>query len=113
MSKHQQEHPKWNYNEFCTYLLLYAANADMEITPEEDRMIRSKVDADRFESIRAEYEDCSDYEIIQTIMAYKGLYFPTIDRRRELLAMIQKEFWVDGDFSDMEKNLMRLLEKLM
>ena len=113
MKSHLDEHPKWNYKEFCAFLLIYGANADMEITKEEEAMIKSKVDEATYQEIRSDFNDVSDYDIIQIILTYKGLYFPTPERKNELLDMIKKEFYADGDFSVMEKNLLRLLEKLM
>jgi hypothetical protein len=113
MKRHFDEHPKWNYTEFCTFLLIYSAFADMELSTEEEAMIKSKIDEVRFEEIKAEFEEMSDYDIVQTILTYKGLYFPTLDRKEELLDMIKKEFYADGDFSQMEKNLLRLLKKVM
>ena len=32
-------HPKWNFQEFSTFLLIYAASADHIVTPEEEAMM--------------------------------------------------------------------------
>lgn len=106
-------HPKWNHSEFSAFLLLYGAFADMEMTKEEEAMIRSKVNDETYNKIKEEFDSTNDYQQVEIIMAYKGLYFPTVDRRNELLDMIKKEFLADGDYSLMEHNLMGLLQKLM
>jgi len=106
-------HPKWNHSEFCAFLLLYGAFADMEMTKEEEAMIRAKVNDETFTTIKEEYDATTDDQKVEIILAYKGLYYPTIDRRNELLDMIKKEFLADGDYSLMEHNLMGLLQKLM
>jgi hypothetical protein len=41
------------------------------------------------------------------------LYFPTSERTNELLYLMKKEFMADGEFSLLEKNLMRILKKLL
>ncbi len=106
-------HPKWNFEEFTTFLLLYASNADLELSESEEAEMKKRLDLKRYESIKEEYDNSSDYEIIQTILSYKGLYFPTIDRTKELLALIKKQFFADGEFSTLEKNAFLILRKLL
>ena len=41
-----QQHPKWNYNEFLAFLLLYASDADMNFSDSERNLILQKVDTE-------------------------------------------------------------------
>ena len=107
------ENLKWNFEEFTSYLLLYASNADMEITADEEELIHKRISENQYKKIRAEFDEASDYERIQTILAYKGLYFPTEVRARELMDLIISLFKVDGHFSTLEENSFRLLKKLI
>lgn len=107
------DHPKWNFEEFTTFLLLYASHADLELSDSEETEMQTSLDLKRYESIKSEYDNASDYEIIQTILSYKGVYFPTIERTQELLALIKKQFFADGEFSTLEKNAFLLLQKLL
>ena len=104
---------RWNFEEFTSYLLLYAANADLEITTDEEAMIQKHTSPKQYEEIKAKFDKDSDYERIQEIISYKGLYFPTQDRARELMAKIIKLFKVDGHFSTLEENSLRLLKRLI
>lgn len=106
-------HPKWNFAEFSAFLMYYAASADLEVTEEERVLILKKVDEATFKKIEDEYRSLSDAGIIDVILSYKGLYFPTVERKNELLDLMQKEFLADGDFSIMEQNMVRLIKKLM
>ena len=106
-------HPKWNFQEFCAFLLIYAASADMELKEEEFEFIYEKVGREDFKSIYQTFDKLTDYERIQIILTYKGLYFPNMERKRELLHLIKKQFLSDHEFSIMEQNLFRLLNKLM
>lgn len=105
--------PKWNENEFRTFLLIHASHADLEFTDDERQAIVDIVSNETFEEIYGQYEEMGEYEIIQTIMDYKGLYYPTLDRKEELLAIIQKQFAADGHISKLEKSLMLFLNKLL
>ena len=106
-------HPKWNFKEFSTFLLIYAASADHVLAPEEETMMKERIDEKIYNKILEEYQGLNDYQKVQLILEYKGLYFPTSDRRNELIALVKKQFLSDGVFSQLEKNLMIVLERLM
>jgi len=107
------EHPKWNYQEFSAFLMLYAASADFVVTVEEKDAILRKVDETTFKVIEKEYNTLSDSQKIELILSYKGLYFPTTAQTNELLALIKSEFLADGEFNLLEQNLYRILKKLL
>lgn len=108
-----EDEPKWNSEEFITFLLLHASHADLEFTDDEREAIALRVSPDVFEAIYSEYEEMGEYEILQTILSYKGLYYPTLSRKTEMLDLVKKQFEADGDFSTLEKGLMLFLEKLL
>ncbi len=103
----------WNYEEFRTYILLYAANADLEFTADEEAMILNTISKASYDKVKIAYDAANDYEHIQTILKYKGLYFPTADQAHELIELIVKVFQVDGHFSTLEKNCLLLVKKLI
>jgi len=105
--------PTWNYEEFRTYLLLYAANADLELSDSEEAMILGSISSDSYQKVKAVYDQTNDYEHIQTILKYKGLYFPTAEQARELLDLLVKMYNVDGNFSVLERNSLMLLKKMI
>ena len=108
-----KDHPKWNFEEFTTFLLMYASKADLELSAEEEELMKKRLDPRYYDSVKEVYDNSSDYEIIQIIMSYKGLYFPTLSRTEELLSLLKKQFFADGEFSTLEKNTFRLLKKLL
>ena len=105
--------PKWNEKEYRTFLLIHASHADLEFTDDERQAIVDIVSTETFEEIYGQYEEMGEYEIIKTIIDYKGLYFPTLDRKEELLSIIQKQFSADGNVSKLEKSLILFLNKLL
>ena len=105
--------PIWNYEEFRTYLLLYAANADLEFSSKEETMILKTISQTSYQKVKEVYDNTNDYEHIQTILKYKGLYFPTADQAKELLDLLVKMFNMDGIFSILERNCLMLLKKMV
>jgi len=103
----------WNQEEFLAFTLLYAAHVDIEFSEEEKTKIQSLVDKSTYEEIYSQFNDMSDYKALEVILSYKGLYYPTHDRKAQLLAEIESLFEADGDYSVMEKELLNFLEKLM
>lgn len=112
-TKPMSDQQNWNFEEFTTYLLLYASNSDLEITEDEVALIKKRISEEQYNRIRTAFDQTSQYQQIQTILSYKGLYFPTEDRARELIDMVKKLYNVDGHFSILERNDMRLLKKLI
>jgi len=104
---------KWNFEEFTTYLLLYASQSDLEITEDEIALIKKRISEEQFQNIKSEFDQANDYQQIQTILSYKGLYFPTEARARELIELVNTQFNIDGHFSVLEQNSMRLLKRLI
>lgn len=103
----------WNFVEFRTFLLIYASYADLEFTDEERQRILNNVSQETFDKMMHCYDELGDYERLETIMGYKGLYYPTGDQKYELLDQIKKQFLSDGEYSTLEKNLFMFLEKLL
>jgi hypothetical protein len=106
-------HPKWNDKEFCAFLLLYSAMADEVITEEERALVLKNVDHKMYEKILAELNSMSPTEIQEILMIYKGLYFPTLARKKELLHKVKQEFYADQEFSDVEIELYNTLKEIM
>jgi hypothetical protein len=104
---------EWNYDEFVTFVLLYASHVDMDFSEEERAKITERLPSATFDKMYATFQDMSDYEALQNILSYKGLYYPTPERKKELLDKIKLVFFADGDYSVMERELLHFLDKLM
>lgn len=104
---------KFNSTEFKTFMLLYAAHADLEFTQDERNYILTKIDREGLAKVESIFDELSDYERLQTLIDYKGLYYPTPARKQELLDNMEELFGKDGDYSSLEKNLLLFLTKLL
>lgn len=103
----------FNENEFKTYLLLYAVNADFKMQEEEKEIILSKVSVADFKHILKVFEQHSDFVRIETILSYREKYFPTEKDVENLLKSITELLYADDKFNLNEKNFLRLITKLL
>lgn len=108
-----KDHPKWTHNEFVGFLMIYAAYCDMEFSEKERAVIRENINEIKLKELEAEYLEMNDIERINTINAYREKYFSTEAEKKMIYSMLESLFQVDGQFSIMEKNLMRMLHKLL
>ena len=107
------QHPKWNNKEFCAFLLLFSAMADNVISSEERDMILEKVSPEVYDELLMELNDNTEEENKEILLAYKGLYYPTVAQKQELLHLVKKEFYADHDFSMVEMELYKTLKGIM
>lgn len=103
----------WNYDEFLCFLLLHASFVDMEFSEEERYKLNEKFGKELVVKMLAELEKLSDYETLETILSYKGVYFPSLDQKKEIMNQVKRLFFIDGDYSIMEREFYRFLDKLM
>jgi len=104
----------WTKEEFQAYLLLYCASADMNISDEEKKIIKSKLCIEKFDAICKEFNNDNDFECIQKIIkTTERLNFNSMEKE-ELFKEIKELFFTDGDYSELERNLeiglMRILK---
>jgi len=59
------------------------------------------------------FDNMSDFEALETIMAHKGIHFPTPTRKQEVLDKIELIFESDNDYDIVEKEIYRFLTNLL
>jgi len=104
---------KYSYNEFLAFLLIYLSWVDLDFADEEKDMIKKLVGKPTFDRIYTDFMEMSDYAAYETILSYKGLYYPTVDKKQELIEKMKDLFYVDADFNIMERELLNFLQKMM
>lgn len=113
MSHDISKHPYWSREEFLAFILLYAADADMECTEEERAMIRSGIDKEHLLQVESEYQRLTDFERITVIKIYQPKYFKDAEGKKRLLKSVVKLFEADGEFDILEHNVYRMLQKIL
>lgn len=103
---------QWSKKEFLTYLLLYAAHADIFFKEEEKKYILEKVEKQIFDKTLAEFSEDNGYVRIQKIIIHHHLnqYFSA----ESLLEECKELFLSDNHFHRLEQftlsNMKRLLD---
>jgi hypothetical protein len=104
---------KWSYNEFLTFLMIYVGHVDIEFSDVEKELIKKAFGPETFEKIYAQFKGLSDYQAYETILSYKGVYYPTATQKDEILSKVRELTVADGEFNVMEKELIHFFERMM
>ena len=102
----------WSYDQFKTYLLIFAAESNQIITKEEKDYIEAQFDSLLIKTVQKEINKDNDFQRIQKIMAYieqNNLSKTDLD---ELLKEIHTVYQSDGKFDTVEQGVFQFLEKL-
>jgi hypothetical protein len=102
----------WSYEEFHAFVMLYAANADSQITPEEEDQIIPTLSKEQYENVKKSFKKCSDSEALDVILSYRDQYFPTQKDRAEIIADMQRIYKADNIFSQIERGVDTLFRKI-
>ena len=104
---------EFSYEDFIAYVLIYAAYADLEFSPEEKQLIQTKVNADHYDKLMQLYHQQSDMDHIETFTALCGKFCPQPEDKQKMLQDMVQVFHADHDFSSMEHNFLRAIKHLM
>lgn len=99
--------------EFMTYCLLFAANADFNITKQEIIAIGAKINPVDFVRVYNWFEADSDIERVETIRANKTQYIKNEDDKQNLIKELKEVFFADGVFDSVEKSISFMLKKVL
>lgn len=102
-----------SYDEFLCLALLYAAHVSDGLADDEKAAIIGHVGNETFDKVYDIYNDMSDFEALETIIAHRGIHYPTATQRDEVLARIKAIFKADDDFDVVEKEIYHFLKNLL
>lgn len=102
-----------NEEDFHAYILLYATNADFQFKDSEKEFILSKVDSETLERAKKLFDYQNDIQRIDTIRDS----FHSLGKTKNDLDSLVKEmtelFKADGEFSQVEHNLLIGLKRIL
>lgn len=104
---------KWSYNEFLAFLLIYISHVDMDFSDEEKDYIRIRVGDETYNKMFVEFDSMTDFQALETILSYKGVYYPTPEQKQELIDKMIAIFNTDMNFNIMERGLLHFMERMM
>lgn len=103
----------WTFDEFLALLLLHAAHADFDYSPEERALILKKVSEEVLLRVEEFHNKYTDGHILRIIMQHYPKYFPTQFSKLLLFQMIKDLFGADGHQSKLESTLLLFLRQIM
>ena len=104
---------QWTQEEFLVYLMLYAANADGNITAKEQKIICEKVSQTIYEKVLEQFEKHNDSVCLENILKYKKEHFNAQDDVKEIVRKMEDVFMEDAKISNAERHILYLIEKLL
>ena len=93
--------------------MLYAANTDGNIQPEEVDVILEKADAATFKKVHKLFKTMGDTEVIDCILDHKQQFAPTEEDIQRLMATFRSIIEADNHCSTLEKYLLKAIEKIL
>lgn len=104
---------EWTYTEFLAFLLLHAANDDLEAGTKELELIKAKVGSDVVNIVSEKIENLNDSQQLELLLSYQDSYFPNEESKQKIYADMKEVYMADNDFSVMEQNAFRMLKKII
>lgn len=102
-----------NKDEYMVLLMLYVANLDGKIKPDEMSVILEKSTPADVVKVRKLFNTMNDSEILQLLQEKKGLYVQDDSDRQVMLADIRKLIEADRRIGAMETYLLGELERML
>lgn len=107
------DNSKWTYNEFLAFLMVYGAEMDQNLTPEELNFIKAKTGIDDIEKIKVKVDSISDAEAIEVIDDYKCHYLSTPESKSKVKNDLEALLHTPGTHTQLEKVVVHMIERLL
>lgn len=107
------QNSEWTYDEFLCFLLIYVSHVDIDYSDDEKERLKRMFDEKVYDKVFSKFDSLNDYQALQEIFKYKEQYYGTPDKKQEVLDNIKIQFFVDGEYSVMEKEVFHFLEKML
>lgn len=105
---------QFSSEEFKIFIMLYASFTDYEYSEAEEVAIRSFAKSENcYDKVYKHFLSLSEYARLETIQKEKEEHYATETEKEGILKTIKEQFEVDGDFSKLEVNTLRFLDKYL
>lgn len=99
--------------ELMIMLMLYVANIDGKIKPDEVKVMLERFDAKMVAEIRQKFNKMNDVEVLQYIENHIGSVLDTEDKKAEMLSQLRKIIEADEKNLPIEELVLREVESLL
>ncbi|MCR5659616.1 MAG: TerB family tellurite resistance protein [Bacteroidales bacterium] len=102
-----------NKEEFKAIVMLYAANIDGNIQPEEVKVMLQKTDFDTVEKAEKLFAKMNDAEVLNCIRENKALYVNSEEDRLDLLSDLCAIIEADEKCTMMEESMIKAIRRII
>lgn len=99
--------------ELMIMLMLYVANIDGKIKPDEVKVMLERFDAKKVAEIRQKFNKMNDVEVLQYIENHVGSVLNTDDKKAAMLDQLRKIIEADEKNLPIEEFVLREVETLL
>ncbi len=103
----------WKYEDYLAFLLLYAANADLNINEKEKKYMESRVGRSEYEKVLALFEELNDVERIDVIVEFKRRYCKDENALERIISDFRKMLEIDHPMDAEEEAIFIGLKRLL
>lgn len=103
----------WTYEEFHAFAMLFAANADGNITADEEVLIAPSLTASQYSDIKMLFRQCSDAEALDIILSYKEKFCKTPADKERILADMREIYEAHNGFEQIERGVHGMFERML
>ncbi|MFY0671778.1 MAG: TerB family tellurite resistance protein [Bacteroidia bacterium] len=103
----------WTQEHYRAFALTYAAYVDGSFNEDEREMIIQEVGGEIAQEINKQGKKLSDYECLQILQGEREKFYQGTEGKEKLLGELSELFNTDGEFSQLEKVVLRNLKRLL
>ncbi|GAA4462771.1 hypothetical protein GCM10023189_39890 [Nibrella saemangeumensis] len=103
----------WSKRDLLALIMIYASNADLTVTEEEQNLVKRKIGFDHFKTAHAFFESNSDYETLQAILQLKDRFYPGERGKEAIMEYLEELFDSDSEYTGHEQIFQRYLSRLL
>ncbi|MBI1183762.1 hypothetical protein GC194_05800 [bacterium] len=103
----------WEKDEYNAFVLLYAAYADGELNEDEIAFIESLVGPEKAQAMDRFGSKLSDYECLSIIEDLRERHYPGEEGKQNLLDELKELFRTDGKYSQIEREILHTLRRVL
>ncbi len=107
------EKTDWSYNEFLAFLMIYGAEMNYRLSPEELAFIKTKTGVADIDAIKRKVDHISDALALEQIDNYKKKYLVSPESQTKAKRDLEDLLKTPGMHSQLEKVVVHLIEKLI
>lgn len=99
--------------EFSVLVMLYVANIDGHVNPDEIRLMLEKSTSKVYVDVKKQFSKMSDIEVLQCIEENKSKYFSDEENRQRLMDDLKSLIEADEKLQPVEEYILHALSRIL